>query len=59
MSEQKQTTAQEILISFGARFNAEAVRLGDMIHNAIEQLQKDNAALRARIEALESAEPEE
>lgn len=58
MSEQKQVTAQDILVSIGARFNAEMVRLGDNIHNAIverdnriAQLENDNADLMARIEA--------
>ena len=58
MDQRQQATAQEILVSFGARFNAEAVRLGDMLHNAIEQLQKDNAALRQRIAELEGAPSE-
>jgi predicted amino acid racemase len=45
-------TAAEILISMGARYNADAVRIGDMIHDHIVKLQQSRDALQEQVNAL-------
>jgi polyhydroxyalkanoate synthesis regulator phasin len=45
-------TAAEILISMGARYNADAVRIGDMIHDHIVKLQQSRDALQEQVDAL-------
>jgi len=52
--EQRQMTAQDVMVSFGARFNAECVRLGDQIHAAMVEREEKIAQLTDRIAALEA-----
>ena len=59
MAEQNKATAQEILVTFGARFNAEAVSIGDMIHGAVGEMQQEISALRQRVAELEAGAPKE
>jgi len=49
---QNEQTAAEILVNFGARYNADAVRIGDMIHDHIVKLQQSRDALQEQVDAL-------
>ncbi len=53
--EQKSITAQEALIGFGARFNAEAVRLGDNIHDVLTRMDATIREQQQKIADLETA----
>ena len=62
MDQQQRATIQTIMVDLGARFNAEAIRIGDSAQAAIEQLvranndlQKQNEELAAENKALKDA----